>query len=214
MNNISNTRAINLKKWIDAKYNGIQSAFIEFTDTNQGEISSLLNGKRPFGEKKARSLEKLAGMPDMYLDNNIDTNIDDVSIRGMIPVISWVAAGSWSNIESLPPDETPRWLPCPVGHSKNTYALRVSGISMQNPNGKPSFDDGDIIFVDPERFAENKSFVVVRLDDDITATFKQLIIENGEKYLRPLNPNWPDKIIKVNGNATICGVVIGKWVDM
>lgn len=214
MTDISKTRADNLKKWIDSKHGGVQSAFIEHADANQSEISSLLRGKRPFGEKKARQLEKQAGMPDMYLDSLDDTPSDIVAIKGMVPVISWVAAGNWCNIELLPQDEALRWLPCPVNHSKNTYALRVSGISMQNPNGKPTFDDGDIIFVDPERCAENKSCIIVRLDDEEKATFKQLIIENGDKYIQPLNPNWPEKIIKINGNATICGVVIGKWVDM
>lgn len=214
MTDISKTRAENLKKWINTKHGGIQSSFIDLTDANQGEISSLLNGKRPFGERKARALEKAANMPSFYLDSDSGIEVAEIDIRGMVPVISWVAAGNWCNIELLPQDEAIRWLPCPVSHSKNTYALKVSGISMQNPNGKPTFDDGDIIFVDPERNAENKSCIIVRLDDEEKATFKQLIIENDDKYIQPLNPNWPDQIIKINGNATICGVVIGKWVDM
>ena len=53
--------------------------------------------------------------------------------------------------------------------------------------------------------------VVVKLDDEQQATFKQLIIEGDQKFLKPLNPNWPEPIIKINGNATICGVVIGKY---
>ena len=38
-------------------------------------------------------------------------------------------------------------------------------------------------------------------------TFKQLIIEEGHRYLKALNPDWPHRIIEVNSNATICGVV-------
>ena len=53
--------------------------------------------------------------------------------------------------------------------------------------------------------------VVVKLDDEQQATFKQLIIEGDQKFLKPLNPNWPEPIIKINGDATICGVVIGKY---
>lgn len=131
-----------------------------------------------------------------------------------VPVISWVAAGSFNNVETVPVDELIKWVPCPVPHSKNTFALKVVGSSMENSNGKPSFEDGDIIYVDPEKEPENKSLVIVTLDGSSQATFKQLIIELDGKYIQPLNPNWHEKVIKINGNATINGVVIGKWTDI
>lgn len=81
---------------------------------------------------------------------------------------------------------------------------------MFNRNGRPSFVDGDLVFVDPERPAENGSLVVVRLEDAKEATFKKLIIEGEHQYLKALNPDWPDPIIQINGDATICGVVIFK----
>lgn len=81
---------------------------------------------------------------------------------------------------------------------------------MNNPHGQPSFNDGDLIFVDPDRQWENGSLIVVRLDDEKEATFKKLVIEGNRKFLRPLNPLWPDQVIEINGNATICGVAIFK----
>lgn len=48
------------------------------------------------------------------------------------------------------------------------------------------------------------------LEDSQEATFKQLIIEEGHQYLKALNPDWPNRIIEVNSNATICGVVVFK----
>ena len=42
------------------------------------------------------------------------------------------------------------------------------------------------------------------------ATFKKLVIEGEKSYLRALNPAWPEPIVAINGNATICGVVIFK----
>ena len=38
----------------------------------------------------------------------------------------------------------------------------------------------------------------------------QLIIEGGRKYLKALNPDWPDRIIEIDENAKICGVVVFK----
>jgi len=65
--------------------------------------------------------------------------------------------------------------------------------------------DGDIGVL-----PDHGKYVVVRLDDSNEATFKQLVIEGGRKYLKALNPDWPDRIIEVNVKATICGVIVFK----
>ncbi|MDN7495024.1 S24 family peptidase [Burkholderia gladioli] len=136
-------------------------------------------------------------------------------IRGMVPLVSWVQAGQWADVyKNFEEIDAEQWLPCPSPHSQHTFCLRVRGASMQNPDGPASFSDGDIIFVDPLRAADHRKCVVVRLDDEQQATFKQLIIEGERKLLRPLNPNWPEKWIDINGNATIIGTVIGKWVSI
>ena len=135
-------------------------------------------------------------------------------IQGQIPLISWVTAGKWVEvIDIYQPGVADEWLPCIKKHSNRTFALRVKGMSMYNPMGKHTYSDGDIIFVDPEKDAVNGSRVVVRLEDSKEATFKQLVIEGEKMYLMALNPSWPEKFIEINGNATICGVVIGKWTD-
>lgn len=217
MKETTRIRAENLKSWIDEYFGGKQAAFIEKTGMNQGELSALINGRRVFGERKARSIEELAHMPNMYLEQTSESNLidDPAMMKGMIPVISWVAAGHFSDAELVPNDDLIKWVPCPAPHSNRTFALKVSGISMKNPNGNPSFEDGDIIFVDPARLPENKSCIIVTLEGSNSATFKQLIIEpDGKKYIIPLNPNWGDKPIEIEGDASINGVVIGKWVDI
>lgn len=154
------------------------------------------------------------GVGDMELSNM--SNIVPVESKGQVPLISWVAAGNWSTIECRDIAEiAEQWLMCPVKHSQHTYALRVSGASMKNPNGNPSFENGDIIFVDPLVKPENKSCVVAYQEDSKETTFKQLVIdEQDKKFLIPLNPQWPEQIIKMNGSTTILGVVIGKWTDI
>ena len=132
-------------------------------------------------------------------------------IIGTVPLISWVQAGKWTEItDNFAPGDAEEWLPCPVKHSIRTFVLRVRGESMYNPAVRPSFHDGDLIFVDPEQQADHGSFVVVRLDNNKEATFKRLIIEGEHQYLQAINPDWPDPIIQINGDATICGVVIFK----
>lgn len=124
-----------------------------------------------------------------------------------VPVLTWIQAGKFSEVISNPPEDAER-IPCPCKLSDMAYALRVRGISME-----PKYSDGDVIFVDPAREARHGSNVIVRMENDNEAVFKQLVVEGEHKFLRPLNPEWPGpKLIEINGNATICGVVVGKWV--
>ena len=132
-------------------------------------------------------------------DNNVSTPI---SIKGRYPLISWVQAGNWESIDEIAVYDAIKY-PCPVRCSDSTFLLRVRGVSMS-----PKFMDGEIIYVDPEVAALNGRYVVARLDDENEATFKQLIIEGNQKFLKPSNPNWPDQLIPINGNCTIVGVVV------
>ncbi|MFT8231348.1 LexA family protein [Pseudomonas guariconensis] len=132
-------------------------------------------------------------------------------VRGFVPMISWVQAGAWCEMqEPFEPENVESWLPCIVSHSSATFALRVRGESMYNPYERRSFRDGDIIFVDPAKDFENGSLVIIKLADSKEATFKQLVIEGDRHFLKPLNPSWPDPIIELPGDALICGVVISK----
>lgn len=69
----------------------------------------------------------------------------------------------------------------------------------------PTFSEGDLIFVEPDLQLLNGKYVVTRLDDENEATFTQLIIEGGHKFLKAANPT---PIQPINGNCTIVGVVI------
>ncbi|TMP88541.1 XRE family transcriptional regulator [Pseudoalteromonas ruthenica] len=123
-------------------------------------------------------------------------------VKRQLPLISWVQAGAWSEIQEVSPVEAEHFM-CPVNCSDKSFVLKVQGISME-----PKFLDGDLIFVDPEARPEHGSYVVARLDEENQATFKQLIIEGGQKFLKALNPNWPDPLMPINGNCTIVGKVV------
>lgn len=153
-----------------------------------------------------------SGLDDAIdLDSSVEAGPD---LTRRVPLISYVMAGAWADAEDpYSIGDAEDWLPVPKKCGPRTFALRVRGVSMYNPNGKPSYEEGDYIFVDPDVEPQHRSAVIVRLDDEKEATFKQLIIEGDRRYLKALNPAWPEPIIQINGDATICGVVIGKWVD-
>lgn len=132
-----------------------------------------------------------------------------------VPLISWAHAGLSANRseededgeESAPPTTIEGWVPVYRRVSKNTFALRVSGDSMET-----EFSEGDMIIIDPEVMPKHNRFVVVRFVGDEEATFKQLIVDGGRKYLKPLNPRYP--IVNYESEkARVCGVVVSKYKD-
>jgi SOS-response transcriptional repressor LexA len=138
-------------------------------------------------------------------------NVTPIDSKGKVPLVSWVAAGKWcEQYSSQPEGIAEKWLDYPLRHGPHTFALKVRGDSMFNPGGEYSFKDGDLIFVDPDKQAQHRSLIICHLDDAKEATFKRLLIEGEIKMLEALNPSWPERIIRGNGNATICGVIIGK----
>lgn len=142
-----------------------------------------------------------------------DANVEEAPAnRGNIPLISWVQAGAFQEAtEAYAPGMAEAYLPCPTPHGPWTFALKVRGQSMYNPHSPRSFHEGEMIYVDPDREAENGSFVVVKLVDEQEATFKQLVIEGSRRYLKAINPSWPEPFIEIDGEAHIVGVVIGKY---
>jgi len=157
--------------------------------------------------KKINELAKALQCTPEFLQfgviENINSNVSPgPTIKATAPLISWVQAGAWSEISEIKAYDAERFM-CPVNCSDLTFVLKVQGISME-----PKFDEGDLIFVDPEAECIHGSYVVARLDDDNQATFKQLIIEGGHKFLKAANPNWPEQLIPINGNCTLVGKVI------
>lgn len=136
-------------------------------------------------------------------------NVSPASARRRVPLISWVQAGMWADVEdNYHPGEADQWADAfdsvPGEHS---FALRVEGDSMTSPiPGKLSFPEGTILIVDPQRQALPGDYVIAK--DVLTqqATFKQLTTDGGRWYLRPLNPSYPtveidDPAIRIIGRV-------------
>lgn len=144
------------------------------------------------------------------LDNNVDIS-QKIPFDGFsIPVISWVAAGSFGPIETVLRDaEVDEYLQPIKECGKNGYGLVVTGISMS-----PKFEPEDRIYVNPDfQVSDLKTgdLVIVSCAGDNEATFKQLIIEGTTKYLKPLNPKWDEQIIKLTEDCRLVGKVVGLY---
>ena len=125
-------------------------------------------------------------------------------IKGTVPLISWVQAGSWQEvIDNLQPGEGER-IATTYNTRRRTYALRVRGDSME-----PKFPDGAILIVEPDETPDSGAYVIVRQNGN-EATFKQYVQDGDTRYLKPINPRYP--IMELKPDAVFCGVV--KRVEM
>lgn len=186
-------RALNVSpqsvgQWVK---NGLISRSNLYALSNLLDVSAhwLLTGEVDGGEAvmEAKAEYNIAPGPD---------------IHRMVPEISWVQAGHWSEVvDNYHPGDGSQWVPTIKSTSQRAFALRVQGDSMT-----PRFPEGTILVVDPDREADNGAFVVARIDDDNEATFKQLVRDAGRCYLRPLNPQYP--MIPVDEQVRIVGVVV------
>lgn len=201
---------------------GSAAALARLANTNDSYLSQIRRQlttrkgtPRGVGNGLAAKLEQAMGKPSGWMDvAHVPIHGDHQAchakpgsdVRRLHPLISWVQAGNWADTaRSSQLGDAKDLLPCPVRCSRDTFVLRVRGQSME-----PKFHEGDLIFVDPRRSPESGNYVIVRIEDAHEAMLKQLIVEGGQQYLKALNPDWPNRIIEVNSNATIGGVVVFK----
>lgn len=212
--------------WNYSKSAPAQSALSRLTGIAQPNFTRWLSGTATPDSAKVQILARRLGLttdqmlglesiPGIDTEDGIQEPSAIYTIATklqQVPIINSVQAGNWRDSEDIyQPGQCDEWIACPVTHSKFTFALRVQGDSMVSPHGtERSYPPGCIIFVDPERVAENGSKVVVRLPNSNDTTFKVLAIDSGNRYLRPINPQFP--VIQITDEAVICGVVIGSFI--
>ena len=140
---------------------------------------------------------------DLRPDKHSPSVAPGPSIRGFVPLISWAQAGNWKEITDIHSvGQGEAFIPTTAKVGPLAFALPVREDSME-----PEFPEGSIIIVDPDREARHGSYVVARLNEDLEATFKQLVLDGSRKYLKPLNPRYP--LLDMDGKkVTICGVVV------
>lgn len=185
-----------------------QKALAQKSGVNQSVISDLETGIA----KSTGSILELASALGVSAEElkagvikKFDNNVAPVTSK-LLPVLSWVQAGSMTSVESINPSEIAEWLP-PLSSDDpdGCFYLKVVGISNY-----PTYMDGDYILINPSfQVCDllSEDLIVVRHNTD--ATFKKLVIESDDrKYLQALNPNFQPNIIEFQDGMELVGLVI------
>ncbi|MFL9625690.1 LexA family protein [Aeromonas veronii] len=155
--------------------------------------------------KRLGTISNIIGKSVQWLLTGSDANVDEAGLAlGDVPLLSWVQAGAFCDNGDIPlPEQVEEFIPSPVKVGKRAYAVRVRGDSMISINGGRSYPEGTILIVDPDATPEHNKRVIARIGDE--TTFKELVNDAGNWFLRPLNPQY--RMIEVTEDVVICGVV-------
>ncbi|HIF9075585.1 TPA: helix-turn-helix domain-containing protein [Photobacterium damselae] len=121
-----------------------------------------------------------------------------------VPEITWDRATDWL---TTPYDIKESVMhPCPVKCSTKTFSLRIKNDLMA-----PRFEVEDLIFVDPDlQMPTNDKYILAQLPEGGEPTFKQLLLIDGQKILKTLNPDYPSDIryLKWQKGFRVLGTVV------
>lgn len=195
-----------------------QDALAEKMGLAQASIARYLNKKREPDIDTIAKIMKCVGLDQLMLSSDgyveypdeVLANVSRVKVQpkyqNSFPLLSSVQAGAWSEaVEPYRLDEISHWYETTERASERSFWLEVEGDSMTSATGV-SFPEGTLVLVDTERDYQNGSLVVAKLTDVNNATFKKLVIDAGQKYLKPLNTAY--QMMPINGNCRIIGVVV------
>ncbi|MBU0613704.1 S24 family peptidase [Patescibacteria group bacterium] len=160
----------------------------------------IIKGEGPAQPKKGGKkikAQQLEALRSQLASGN--GNVEAAPTVTQVPLISWVQAGDWKDAIA---EEVEEYIASEF-LKPNLFALKVKGDSME-----PRFHEGDILVIDPEADWGHDSFVIIR-NGDFENTFKQLKIYENIYVLHPLNPEYPDKVVK-EYDIQIVGKVVEK----
>lgn len=176
---LADLRSENLAKWIITYFSGSQKNFVKATGLTQSEISSLINKKRSFGEKKARTIENKANMPLLWLDIDHEDKI--------INQVNNQVKGSQTNIG---------------GSQYNNNFFQTENIAkelavLKNPDAKfltsmplLSLDDGVDYAVNPEKKMQNIQNLSERVATFIPHSDRTFAIKVPDDEIKNISPHF------------------------
>lgn len=174
-------------------------------------IGQMLRGERPISEKFVIAAHEKPGFSGWFNvpSNNKKTNIERFcAAHGPYPLISNVQAGEWGAIvDKFTVGDAKEWMVSPVNLGDQGFILRISDSSMTHPHLEDSFPEGWFIHINPDIKPKPGDFVIVKRAQDADATFRQLKIVDGERYLHAINPQWPNPYIKLEDGDVFIGVM-------
>lgn len=149
------------------------------------------------------SLQPLADFFELTVDQlKGHEPIQVLDFIAKVPLISWDEAQFWPANKKELINNQKVITDARVGPL--AYALKVKDASMD-----PVFPIHTILIADPERPIRDRSYVLAKLDSHPEPVFRQLLMNAGDKHLKPLSPDLECyKMTTLNNNDKILSAII------
>jgi len=173
--------------------------------------TSIVYWERDEIEPKSKNLASLARAlnvaPDYLVHGAVfGEGLSIAPLHSRVPLLKWADLNNGLKMEKANAES---WLYCPTQCGEGTFALRVDNDLMvsQNQNSK-SYPEGTIIFIDPDAPLRSGCRVIAKKLNSL-ATFKEYIVDGGDAYLKPINPQYPTVLME--SDTEIIGIIIGSY---
>ncbi|RFF46208.1 S24 family peptidase [Xanthomonas campestris] len=196
-------RRARLRAWIDDRHAGVQASFVAAVAINQGELSGLLNGKKSFGEKKARSLEQAAGMPNGYLDSDSSTTAATSTVLATETPPGYLrlqlfegAAGMGQGVVNQDFPEVMKVMEVAEWEVRRKLGFlpkpgRIQIITGRGPSMRPKIEDGDIVWIDTSiDYFDGDDYYLISYDGE--TQIKMLQKRSDGLYVVSANPEFKE----------------------
>ena len=195
-----------------------QEKLAERVGASQGGVGHWLNKRREPDMETMNKVLKALGLEHLEValvvrerNENVDDSaanehIFDLTSAFRYPVRDWALAEQVSEPSAHSIYQAGMIFEVTDHYAKGAaFWLQVTGDAMTAPVGI-SVAQGMMILVDPDIEAEPGKMVSARIPGVKEATFRQLIEESGQLYLKPLNPTYPKTVF--DQDCRIIGVVV------
>jgi SOS-response transcriptional repressor LexA len=191
-----------------------QDELAKLSGVSQPTISQIVSGRNKGSRYAVQLAAALRVSPEWLVTGREDKVLDRVNvtdgplIRAKVPVISWAAAGTWSDVEDpFRPGEAEEWTYTTKTVSPSAFALRVLGDSME-----PTIPANSVVVIDPGAAPAHGRVVLAKRTQDQQATLKTLWYDGATPMLKPLNPRYP--MMEMPPDTRIIGVAVTLVLDL
>lgn len=154
--------------------------------SRQPQMSSLV----PVAEYFSISVDQLIGKePIPWLNLAQRKDLQEMGVR-RVPLLEWSEVMDWVNIsgnaakrEAFHKPDAPRLLTETLV-SEEAFALIIKDASME-----PVFSSGCQAIFDPNKQIRDRSYIIVKLVQKEEPIFRQLILDAGDRFIKPLSPD-------------------------
>jgi SOS-response transcriptional repressor LexA len=197
---MENIRVKRLRKLITESFKGSQSALSALTGVSLSQLGQYLGGYRNMGEKTARKIERGSNKPDGWLDRDEENETKaqhkeqlkhDLKNLGFTPIqLYTIGVVHWGDIEKFLKGDV-SVIYKTIHSTLNEEGAFAITLEDSDDSMTPEFSAGSTLILNPNRTAKSGSYVLARATKDGALTLKQLFVDAGQNYLKPINPRYP-----------------------